>query len=50
MDVIDRVPTFGPAGAYLREHMANELIRHRRLHRHGAARTCQRSAGWEWEA
>ena len=29
LDVIDRVPEIGAAGAYLREHMANELIRHR---------------------
>jgi xylulose-5-phosphate/fructose-6-phosphate phosphoketolase len=29
MDVVDRVPAVGPAGAHLREHMADELVRHR---------------------
>jgi xylulose-5-phosphate/fructose-6-phosphate phosphoketolase len=47
-DVIDRVPNFGPGGAYVREHMANELVRHRNYIR-DAGEDLPEIRGWEWE-
>jgi xylulose-5-phosphate/fructose-6-phosphate phosphoketolase len=49
LDVIDRVPEVGAAGAYLREHMANELIAHRAyIRRVGEDPSSIRD--WRWHA
>ena len=49
MDVIDRVPEVGPAGAYLREHMANELVRHRSYIR-TVGQDLPDIRSWQWDA
>ena len=48
-DVIDRVGDFGPGGAYLREHMSNELVRHRN-HIRDVGEDLPEIRGWEWES
>jgi xylulose-5-phosphate/fructose-6-phosphate phosphoketolase len=49
LDVVDRVPEVGAGGSYLREHMANELIRH-----HGYIRRVGEDLpevrDWRWHA
>ncbi|MGI9032450.1 MAG: phosphoketolase family protein [Acidimicrobiales bacterium] len=47
-DVIDRVAGFGPGAAYLREHMANELVRHASYIR-AVGQDLPEVRGWEWE-
>jgi xylulose-5-phosphate/fructose-6-phosphate phosphoketolase len=47
MDVIDRVPAVGPAGAYLREQMANELVRHRSYIR-SVGQDLPDIRNWQW--
>ena len=49
MDVIDRVSEVGPAGAYLREHMANELVRHR-SHIRTVGQDLPDIRSWHWDA
>ena len=47
--VVDRVPAVGPVGAYLREQMVDELIRHHHYVREfGEDRPEIRN--WRWEA
>ena len=48
-DVIDRVGDFGPGGAYLRERMSNELVRHRN-HIRDVGEDLPEIRGWEWES
>jgi len=47
-DVIDRVPHFGPRGAYLRELMSNELVRHRNYIR-AAGEDLPEIRDWAWK-
>jgi xylulose-5-phosphate/fructose-6-phosphate phosphoketolase len=47
-DVIDRVPGVGPGGAHLREHMANELVRHAN-HIRDVGEDLPEIQAWEWE-
>ena len=47
-DVIDRVSDFGPGGAYLREHMSNELVRHAN-HIRDVGEDLPEIRGWEWQ-
>ncbi len=47
-DVIDRVSNFGPGGAYLRERMADELIRHANYIR-AVGEDLPEIRGWVWE-
>ena len=49
MDVIDRVSEVGPAGAYLRERMANELVRHR-SHIRTVGQDLPDIRSWHWDA
>ena len=49
MDVIDRVPTFGPTGAYLREEMADALIRHT-AYIHQFGQDLPEVSSWSWES
>ena len=49
MDVIDRVPEVGPAGAYLRELMTNELVRHRSYIR-SVGQDLPDIRNWKWDA
>jgi xylulose-5-phosphate/fructose-6-phosphate phosphoketolase len=46
-DVVDRVPAVGPVGSYLREHMANELVRHRNYIR-DVGEDLPEVRGWQW--
>jgi xylulose-5-phosphate/fructose-6-phosphate phosphoketolase len=49
MDVIDRTPTFGPTGGHLREHMADELVRHKSyIQRMGE--DLPEVSDWRWES
>ncbi len=47
-DVIDRARHFGPGGAYLREHMSNELVRHASYIR-AVGQDLPEIRGWEWQ-
>jgi xylulose-5-phosphate/fructose-6-phosphate phosphoketolase len=49
MDVIDRVPSFGPSGAYVRERMADLLVRHSNYIGE-AGEDLPEVRGWEWDA
>jgi xylulose-5-phosphate/fructose-6-phosphate phosphoketolase len=49
IDVIDRVPAMGPVGAYLREQMADELIRHHNYVR-AVGEDRPEIRNWQWEA
>ena len=48
IDVIDRVPSFGPTAAYLREQMADELIRHT-AYIHEFGEDLPAVSSWKWE-
>ena len=48
MDVVDRVAAVGPAGAYLRELMANELVRHNNYIRL-VGEDLPDIRSWQWE-
>ena len=49
MDVIDRVPAVGPVGARLREHMSDELVRHRN-YIGDVGEDLPEVRNWRWEA
>jgi xylulose-5-phosphate/fructose-6-phosphate phosphoketolase len=48
IDVIDRVTTFGPTGAYLREQMADDLIHHT-AHIREFGEDLPEISSWAWE-
>jgi len=49
MDVIDRVPAVGPAGAQLREHLSDALVRHRN-YISDVGEDMPEIREWRWEA